>query len=365
MLTPALYYPYIHFRDVNWLKASLLCFQQVRRIVPPEFALNDPDEVSELHGQIGADQEPLIKEEPAYNVAVWQAQERLLLQLRKQPQEFLNQFTAEKTRVQYPPDGEKFQMHRGKMYPLVDFLRSQNLAWPVSPMVQAHPDDYLAVHPKLGEAIMSTIAIAIAKEKGLGIVTSSGGIHRALADQNEDLVFQQLTGLAPATPGPAWTQPATDEFAMTILTTAFDVSKLRAQQVAELVREGKDLSAFKKRLDDELRGARLIPNPEERKNRLEAAARDIVNDWQKHRKILPKYALEALIPLQETKLSLATGIIAGATSITVLSAGVGLAIGLAAYAGVNAWQRYQDSQNHPLNYLSKIHQQGAALISHV
>jgi hypothetical protein len=365
MLTPALHYPYIHFRDVNWLKASLLCFQQVRRIVPPEFALNDPDEVRELRDQRGVYGEPLIKEEPAFHFAVWQAQERLLKRLQQQPPDLLNQFTAAQTKRQYPPYGESFEIHEGKMLMLVDFLRNHDLAWPVQTLSQINPANWLAVHPKLGEAIMSTIAIAIAKENGLGIVTSSGQIHRALADQDEELVFLRLTGQVPASSADSWAQSYTDEFAMTILTTAFDVTKLSAKQIGELVREGKDLSAFKKRLDDELRAARPIPNPKERKNRLEAAAHDIVDEWEKHRKTLPKYALEALVPLPDTKLSIATGIIAGATSITVLSAGVGLAIGLAAYAGVNTWQRYQESQNHPLNYLSKIHHKGAALISHV
>jgi hypothetical protein len=30
----ALYYPYIHIHDVNWLKSTLLCFPSVHRIVP-------------------------------------------------------------------------------------------------------------------------------------------------------------------------------------------------------------------------------------------------------------------------------------------------------------------------------------------
>jgi hypothetical protein len=31
----SLYYPYIRIRDVNWLKATLLYFPHVRRIVVP------------------------------------------------------------------------------------------------------------------------------------------------------------------------------------------------------------------------------------------------------------------------------------------------------------------------------------------
>ena len=37
----ALYYPVIHVRNLDWLKATLLRFPQVRRVVPPDFQLND------------------------------------------------------------------------------------------------------------------------------------------------------------------------------------------------------------------------------------------------------------------------------------------------------------------------------------
>lgn len=37
----ALYYPYIHIHNENWLKATLLCFGQVRRIVPDSFTVRD------------------------------------------------------------------------------------------------------------------------------------------------------------------------------------------------------------------------------------------------------------------------------------------------------------------------------------
>jgi hypothetical protein len=41
----ALYYPYIHIRDSNWLKSTLLWFGQIRRIVPEQYTINDPPEV--------------------------------------------------------------------------------------------------------------------------------------------------------------------------------------------------------------------------------------------------------------------------------------------------------------------------------
>ncbi len=52
----ALYYPYIHIRNVNWLKSTLLAFQQVRRMAPPDYPLQDLALVKpfmELEGPVG------------------------------------------------------------------------------------------------------------------------------------------------------------------------------------------------------------------------------------------------------------------------------------------------------------------------
>ena len=39
----ALYYPFIHVRDEEWLKATLLCFPFVDRMVPAGYEVNDSD----------------------------------------------------------------------------------------------------------------------------------------------------------------------------------------------------------------------------------------------------------------------------------------------------------------------------------
>lgn len=41
----ALYYPYIRIHSQNWLKATLLCFPRVRRILPENFTPFDVPEV--------------------------------------------------------------------------------------------------------------------------------------------------------------------------------------------------------------------------------------------------------------------------------------------------------------------------------
>ena len=46
----ALYYPYIHVRDPQWLKATLLVFPHVKRMVPPNFKTEDESEIQEFMG---------------------------------------------------------------------------------------------------------------------------------------------------------------------------------------------------------------------------------------------------------------------------------------------------------------------------
>jgi len=51
----ALYYPYIHLRDPNWSKATLLWFGQIRRIAPAGFVFNDLPEIEALANAKGPD----------------------------------------------------------------------------------------------------------------------------------------------------------------------------------------------------------------------------------------------------------------------------------------------------------------------
>lgn len=41
----ALYFPYIHFQDKNWLKYALLYWDCVKRIVPRSYAPKDDDDI--------------------------------------------------------------------------------------------------------------------------------------------------------------------------------------------------------------------------------------------------------------------------------------------------------------------------------
>lgn len=359
----ALYYPYIHVRDVNWLKATLLSFPQVRRIVPPDFELNDLDEVKPFRVVKGARGEALLGDEPAYLYSAYQAQERLLGKLQNAAPEQLERFTLARTQTEFAENPNGFQMHAGKMQPLLEFLRAKHLAWPARQISANHPGEWFALHPQLGEVVMSLIAMVIAGEKQLDIVTSSGRVHRALAHMDEaSLVGALFGGNTAPHPAPLQASDMVDELCQVVMLTAFDLSKLSAQDIAELQKDGKDLRKFKTEI---LKLAASIPDiadPVERQKRLAQAASEVGTQWEHYRRSLPRFALDALLSASAWKPpELLASALAGATSTVMLASGTGLLIGLGVYAGVGVWRGYKEKTSSPYQYLTRIQQAGASI----
>ena len=48
MFKNALYYPYITFKDINWLKSMAMCYENIYRIVPDNIIPEDPDTLQPL-----------------------------------------------------------------------------------------------------------------------------------------------------------------------------------------------------------------------------------------------------------------------------------------------------------------------------
>src|SRR5260370_22620068 len=129
-------------------------------------------------------------------------------------------------------------MHNGKMMrELREYLLSRGLARPGGAPNDHHTErsSWVSVKSELGEAIMSVIAIAIARNKGLDIVTSSSTIHHSLAALDEDEVFSRLLG-ATASGKEIPAVESADELAELVLTSYFDVSRLSAEQIGSLIR---------------------------------------------------------------------------------------------------------------------------------
>jgi hypothetical protein len=361
----ALYYPYIHIRDVNWLKGTLLCFPQVRRMVPPDFYLNDSPEVQEFRKLTGFGGKSLISEENIDKEMVFEAQHRLLLALRENEEYICQQYSRDVAMNQYPKEHDSFQIHGGKMMEeLVEYLKSKQLAWPTSAVSGGYAQWY-SLHPKLGEVVMSLIAINIALCNGLDIVTDSGQVHHALASLDEKEVFQNLVRhKSPKEPmeGPKKVAELTDELALMVMTTRFDLTRLSAAQIAEMIKDGKDLRRFKEALVPIAETIPDILNPIARQSKLKEKAEEVISQWNEYKKSLPRFALDALIDVSDIKVpEIVSGIMLGATTGFTLATGFGLAVGFLTYSGYRVIRKYRDNKNQPYQFLSKLEKAGMSL----
>jgi hypothetical protein len=294
----ALYYPRIHIRDPLWLKQTLLCFPQVRRMVPSECGLSDLPEIREFRELAGPRGQPLLAEEDVYGYDVYQAQLRLTRKLEEQSETRMARFTRPSTRARYGDAIDSYQIHRGKLVDMLSFLESRDLAW--QPAARSR-DDWVAVHPRLGKAIMSYVAIAIATSKGLDIVTDSESAHSAVTTLDEELVFEELIRgrtTRRVTGGDATEK--VDELVQVVMRSCFDVSKLTPSQIAQLVNDGKDLRAFKQALIPLAMSIPEISDPNERQKRFRAGAEEVVSMWNGYRKSLPRFALDAIVEATKT-----------------------------------------------------------------
>src|SRR5262249_44343854 len=152
-----------------------------------------------------------------------------------------------------------------------------------------------------------------------------------------------------------------DELAAMVMTSCFDFRKLTAAQIGELARNGKDLRHFKTALMPLAETIPDILDSREREKRLKDGAAEVIEEWRKYKRSLPKFALDAIAESTEVKYpEFAGAIVAGGTGLA-LASGVGLAIGLLVWKGVGIWRKFKERTSNPYNYLTRIEKAGAAL----
>jgi hypothetical protein len=170
----ALYYPYIHIRDVDWLKRTLLVFPHVVRMIPKKFTPHDDPFVLQLckaQTKRGALLRPAELFTPTVIQAQNDLQRNLEADLKREGPMFVARYgKAAADAMKRNPGEPGFQLHPDKLHStgLIEFMRSKRLAWKPE-----HPDDhdYLELHPRIGQAVLSAVAAACAADEGLEIVT--------------------------------------------------------------------------------------------------------------------------------------------------------------------------------------------------
>jgi ElaB/YqjD/DUF883 family membrane-anchored ribosome-binding protein len=378
----ALYYPYIHPKDLEWVKGTLLAFGQINRVVPDGFPLRDLPEVSWLRDEMGPDGEPLICAVSPEWPDIEFAQARLFNVLMAVDKTQLTaRFSRAATAEQFGFDN-RFEIHEDKFHEgLLSWLGRGELAWP-SPGPTERTGNWWGVHPVLGEAVTSVMAIAAARHKGLDIVTESVALHAALASLDEQQVLGEL--LSPfAPPAPPAVQPVqvVDQLGHIVMTTMLDLQQLSVKDVAEIVQHGDDLRRFREALSRIASDVPLDAAPAVREGMLRDRADIVVAEWEKHRKSMPKKLREALrdTTAEQSRKGLekagdaitqamASGGAVGAATLfsgnslhtAALSAGVGFAIGLVLTSGRKLFSKSPDD---PFQYLSLVEKAGATLLT--
>lgn len=351
----ALYYPYIQVQSANWLKSTLLCFPHVRRIVPGGFFPNDKRSIRPFVETEGVGGLPLLINEYPDGEASSSEQARLARRIKANGDEFVRHFSQETTRRKYPASAGTYRIYYLKIdHRLRQCLLDLDLAWEDEP-------GWFSLHPRLGRAVMATIAIAVANERGFDIVTNDNSVHRSVCTQRQDHVFDELTGFLRHEPAQT-SGELVDELASVFMTTFFDVSKLSIDQIVELQREGKDLRRFKEAILPIAQRIPDIPDLRERRRRLKESAAEINGEWKQYKKSLPRFAAEAIFDATEAKLPAAASTVLGAATFLPFGVVAGIAVGFTSYAGWRMWQKYQKNNDSPYQYLNRVHRAGATLL---
>jgi hypothetical protein len=359
----ALYYPYIHIQDANWLKATLLCFPSVRRMVPGNYEPDDSHVVREFCELMGPRKQPLLSSVDLFTKGAMKAEANLLEKLKANDELIRKKYSKASTMQELGHSAEEFRLHDEKiMGSLCDYLtrgpENDALAWRTTqPRDRTHRRSsgmWLALHPSLGAAILSVKAVSIAQDFGLDIVTDSSGVHQTVVTQNEEDIFENLIGrIVPQRVFSAGDN--VDDLAEIVMTTSFDVSKLSPKQIADLLSDGKDLRKFKNALVPIAASIPPMRDPGEREKRLKEATAEVIAEWQKYKKSLPKFALEAICESTEIKWpDVINSFFLGGGTALGLGVGAGLGIALVSYAGVKVWRKYKERTDSPYRYLNKI-----------
>ena len=382
MADRALYYPYIHIHDVRWLKATLLIFDQVRRMIPTPRAQADSLALLPFT-QPPEHEEPMLTGVDLWSPRVQGAQADLARRLRNDAEnhDFRHRFGRQAAEALKTPGDKGFQIHQAKLnFELADTLRSNMLAWaPDSLEPYDLSQEYVELHPRVGEAVMATLAIACAMGEGLDIVgdSRSGPLHNCLISKQPEDVYDAW--LNPATIFPAPPQATPRELLEFVISIACDPSTLEANNLRELGKDREPIRRLMHALEERAKNMVAMDPGKERAEQFRDETSKILKAWVRDRKNMANFwkkffspvlvdpsakMLEKIIgKVAETKPSLAYGAAgaaawAGLSHGTVLALGAGVSIGLFSYAAKIYVDITRVNLESPYRYLTLLEEGG-------
>lgn len=350
-------------RDEEWLKATLLCFPFVDRMVPAGYGVNDSDVAGYFATEKGRFGRPMLGRRDVGDPGIEHARAELLAKLEEDlvSADLRGRFSREAARASDYENGESaFLIHEYKIGgALLKFLRKQGLAWDPPAPIRGEAR-WWAVHPRLGEAIMSTNAVAIARLYDLEIVTSDGPIHQSLMGASAADVYDTLIREKGAASPRAETQKVNDLMRFVII-SAFDVGGLTPADIAELNQNRTDLASLKAALLGEVNDLGAVPNREAWNDLLAMRARDVVEEWGSRSSPLAMLARanrnELADEFQGAIKQIVPILAAGASATALVGVLPGIAVGVVFGAGqvIRKW----NESRRPYRYLSTMVRKGA------
>ena len=249
-----------------------------------------------------------------------------------------------------------------------------------------HRDDWIALHPLLGEAFMATLATAAAEDRGMEVVTDASQVHALAACRDEETIFRTLLAQTSLLEPAARNDRAlTVRLAHLVIVGGFDVSTLTAKDLAKMSTNREALFDFREALGARVAEIPTMKSEKQKEAHLKAAAEEILDNWHKRRANMSRFAkrffgLGLLDKSEKAMVDLAKAMVPGSLttagaaasapvlgkmallSSTIVAAAPGLAVALAIY-GAKTWQGLKSEEmSGPLRYLSLLKKQGAALL---
>jgi hypothetical protein len=359
----AVYYPHIHIQDRTWLNTTLLWFPHLIRMVPENYPLRDESWLERYFHVLGRRNEPLLKTVDFWQANVLVAHNKLESNIKEDlannKADFITRFNQDTTIKQHKrPD--VFTISQDRLFNtyggLGALLTKYGLAW----KIEDRPS--FGVHPVLGEAIMATVAMAVAEPKGMDLVTSSGRVHDVLAEHRTDAIYEALVRGKPGGASSKGEEMAGD-LASLVIMGAFDVAALTPEDISELHSNREDLADFRAAIAGHISDVPPMSDRNQREKYLHERAADVMHKWNEHRFNFSNYAKNLYSPdigevgEDAAKDILQSVLLGGAVSFA--SAGAGLIVGVVWYAGKRALHDYGEAKKSPYRWLSRIHQKGA------
>jgi hypothetical protein len=270
---PALYYPYIHIRDENWLKATLLNFRKVYRMVPiGQYAPEDDDSIIPYTDTEHGRREPFVDTIDTSSAGARDSQRELLVRLQQNHDQILARFGQRS-------DGDTYYLHDQKLHePLREHLLKYRLAWPDNDAQARGHRNWLGLHPTLGSGVMTTLGLSIAEQFGYDIVTNSNQDHETLISTTTNDIIDRLLGIKERPNAPDQGAVA-NELGQLIITRTINLKAITIDDIKELHENTEDFRQFRQYLTSAAASIGPVGDTQERHKRLKQRAAEIIEAW--------------------------------------------------------------------------------------